>query len=459
MILPLITGPYVARVLGPQGVGINTYTGAIIQYFVLFGGLGIGLYGNRQIAYVRDNRQKLSNTFWEIQILKVITVSVAFIGFCIYLFFIHEYRIYLILQSLYIFATGFDISWLYEGIEDFKKTFTRNTLVRIISLVLILFFVKDAKDVWLYILILAVSNLAGYVALWPTLSKVIDNVDFKRLRPFRHLKGIIVLFVPFLALNIYPVINKTILKSIVGIDSSGYYEKSDVMIRMALAIVTSISAVMLPHTSKAFAENKLEKIKDLLGKSFDYVSLLSFPIAFGMAAIAPKFGVFFYGSGFKPVGNAMFIEAFAIIFMGWSSIVGNQYLIPTRQTNFYSKSVIIGSLINIFLDVPLINLFGLNGAALATVISEGYIAVYQIWVIRKQVRLTTVLENIIKYIVSALIMFIFVFVISGVFKMTVISLIIQIIVGFLVYLLFLKVLKPTTLQEVSNVMLQILKRN
>ncbi|WP_332875197.1 oligosaccharide flippase family protein [Limosilactobacillus fermentum] len=100
MILPLITGPYISRVLGPKGVGINTYTGAIVQYFVLFGGLGVVLYGNREMAYVRGNKEKMSITFWEIQILKSCTVVIEYAFFLIYLFFTNKYRPYLIIQSL-----------------------------------------------------------------------------------------------------------------------------------------------------------------------------------------------------------------------------------------------------------------------------------------------------------------------------------------------------------------------
>lgn len=449
MILPLITGPYVARVLGPEGVGINTYTGAVVQYFVLIGGLGIALYGNRQIAYVKNNSEELSTTFWEIQLIKIMTVILAYVIFMLYIVTVHQYKVYLMIQSLFIIATGFDISWLYEGIEDFKKTFTRNTLVRIISLILILLFVRSRADVWLYILILAISNLGGYIALWPSLKKILKPVKLRKLDPFKHLKGVWVLFVPYLTLNIYPVINKTLLKYFVGVNSSGYYEKSDVMIRMALTIVTSVSAVLLPHTSRAFAEGKYELIKNMLKNSFGLVSLMALPIAFGMAAIAPKFGLFFYGNGFAPVGPAMFIESFAIIFMGWSSITGNQYLIPTKQTRHYSFSVWIGTIINIALDVPLIIFLGLNGAALATVLGEASIAIYQLVAIRKQVKYYYWLGDIFKYLVSALVMFGVVNKLNSLLIMNILNLLLQIIVGAVVYGIMIILLKPSTLGQIK----------
>lgn len=458
MILPLITGPYIARVLGPTGVGINSYTGAVIQYFVLFGGLGIGLYGNRQIAYVKNDAEKLSITFWEIQLIKIFTVFLAYIFFVVYLICISQYRWYMFIQSLYIVATGFDISWLYEGIEDFKRTFTRNTLVRLISFILIMLFVRKSTDIWLYILILAISNLGGYIALWPSLRKIIIPIRLKQLRPFKHLSGIWLLFIPYLTLNIYPVINKTLLKHFVGIDSSGYYEKSDVMIRMALTIVTSISAVLLPHTSRAFAEGKIKLIKKMLKDSFGFVSMLAFPITFGLAAIAPKFGLFFYGSGFEPVGRAMFIEAFAVIFMGWSSIIGNQYLIPTRQSKYYTHSVLLGSVLNIIFDIPLIFIWGLNGAALATVLGEAAIAIYQLVVIRKQVNYYFWLADLLKYFVASVLMFLVVFLVNRMLIMNIWNFMFQIFLGLLIYGWLLVLMKPTPLKLIKTTIKQIFKK-
>ena len=458
MILPLITGPYVARVLGPKGVGINTYTGAVTQYFVLFAGLGIALYGNRQIAYVKGDPHQLSITFWEIQFIKTITTVCAFVAFSIYLIFVKEYKFYLLLQSAYILATGFDISWLYEGVEDFKKTFTRNTLVRIVSLVLILTLVHKQSDVWVYIVILAASNLGGYVALWPTLRRLLVPIKLSELHPRKHLKGTLILFVPYMTLNIYPIINKTLLKHFLGVDASGYFEKSDVMIRMALTVVTSVSAVLLPHTSKAFADGKVSLIKKLLKTSFGYVSMMAFPIALGMAAIAPKFGVFFYGEGFAPVGPAMMIESSAIIFMGWSSITGNQYLIPTMQSKHYTHSCRLCSVLTIVLAVPLIIILGLNGAAFATLSAEAFIAISQLIMISGQVDYSTWLMDIIKYCVAAIIMFCFVFFASSMLTMTILTLVLEIMLGAIIYLVCLFLMKPATNKQLKRAAFSIINR-
>lgn len=121
IIVPIITTPYINRVLGPHGVGINTFTNTIIQYFILLGSIGIGLYGNRQIAYTRKDRKKLSVTFWEIQIVKVISVTLSILLFFCYLLLFANYKFYMLLQFVNLIAAIFDISWLFEGLEDFPK--------------------------------------------------------------------------------------------------------------------------------------------------------------------------------------------------------------------------------------------------------------------------------------------------------------------------------------------------
>ena len=121
IIVPLITSAYVSRVLRPAGVGANAFTNSIIQYFILFASMGIGYYGNRQIAYVRENRKKMAKTFWEIQIVKTIMTLASFIAFEVFMIFYTRQADYMWAQSINLVAVAFDISWFYEGIENFKE--------------------------------------------------------------------------------------------------------------------------------------------------------------------------------------------------------------------------------------------------------------------------------------------------------------------------------------------------
>jgi len=146
LLIPLITTPYLARVLGPTGVGINSYTNSIIQYFILFGSIGVNLYGNRQVAFVREDKKLLSATFFEIFLMRLMTIIIAYIMFVCFLLFLKQYQTYYLMQSISIIAAAFDISWFFMGMEDFAVTVLRNLLIKIVTLVSIFSFVKSKDD-------------------------------------------------------------------------------------------------------------------------------------------------------------------------------------------------------------------------------------------------------------------------------------------------------------------------
>ena len=158
LIVPLLTSAYVSRTLKPAGVGANAFTGSIIQYFVLLANMGIGYYANRQIAYVRENKRKMSQTFWEIQILKTIMTLSAYICFEFFMMIYTRQSSYMWAQSVNLVAVAFDISWFYDGLENFKITVLKNSLVKLLSTAAIFIFIKNSNDVIFYILILALST-------------------------------------------------------------------------------------------------------------------------------------------------------------------------------------------------------------------------------------------------------------------------------------------------------------
>lgn len=179
LLVPLITTPYLSRVLGPVGIGINAYTNSIIQYFILFGSIGINLYGNRQIAFVREDRKELTKTFYEIFFLRILTIFVALLAFMFFLLSTNQYHVYYLAQSVSIIAAAFDISWFFMGVENFAVTVLRNFVVKIVTLISIFSFVKSEADLWLYILILSLSLLLGNLTLFPNLKKYIDRPIFE----------------------------------------------------------------------------------------------------------------------------------------------------------------------------------------------------------------------------------------------------------------------------------------
>ena len=211
----------------------------------------IRYYGNRQIAYVRENSYKMTQTFWEIQIVKTIMTLLAVIAFEVFMMFYTRQPEYMLAQSIDLIAVAFDISWFYEGIEDFKVTVLKNSFVKLLSMAAIFLFIKGPYDVTLYIIVLALSTLLGNLTLWSNIKKDLPKVNINILNPWRHFSPMAELFIPQIATQVYVQLNKTLLGGMVSETSAGYYQYSDNLVKLVLALVTATGTVMLPHVANA----------------------------------------------------------------------------------------------------------------------------------------------------------------------------------------------------------------
>lgn len=452
LLIPLITVPYISRVLGSEGVGINAFTNSIIQYFILFGSIGINLYGNRTIAYYRDNKEKASQAFWEILLLRVLFILLSYVAFLIFLLFTTEYTRFYFYQSILIVAASLDISWYFMGIEDFKKTVMRNIIIKLLSLFAIFSLVKEPNDLGLYILIISISTLIGNLLLWTYLKKLVNKPKWKTLSIFGHLVPTLALFFPQIATQVYLVLNKTMLGVMTDTNNVAYYEQSDKIIKIVLAIVTAVGVVMLPRVANMHANGDFKKVKQYLYFSFDFVSVICFPMAFGLAAIAPKFSIWFLGNEFAKTAELIPILTMVIIFIGWSNVLGTQYLLPTNQTKFYTMSVVSGAVVNFLLNLILIPKYGVLGAAITTVLSELTVTVAQFVFVRKELEFFCLLRDVWKYLVSSVIMFIVIRKLNVTMAGGFIEFTIQISVGVLVYVILLILLRASILLKVKKVL-------
>lgn len=451
LLIPLITTPYLARILGPTGVGINSYTNSIIQYFILFGSVGVNLYGNRQIAFVRGNKDELTNTFFEIFLMRVFTIVLSYIGFLVFLMFMKQYRIYYLMQSISIVAAAFDVSWFFMGMEDFGVTVIRNLVIKLLTLISIFSFVRTPNDLGVYILILSLSLLLGNLTLFPKLWKYVSWPRIRKLNIWRHLKPSFLLFIPQIATQVYLVVNKTMLGSMTNVENAGYFDQSDKLIKMVLAVVTATGTVMLPHVANAFANGQSKKINKYLYTSFQFVTAISVPMMFGLVSIAPMFVPLFFTDRFLSVTPLISIESVVIILIAWSNAVGTQYLLPTKRVRAYTASVVIGALVNIVLNIPMILLWGAIGTALATVVSELVVTVYQLLSIRSQIEYKKLFKDLGKYLSAGVIMYAVIFYINIFLPSSWISISIDIVVGALVYCLFLFLFRVAIFDEAVDI--------
>lgn len=418
----------------------------------MIGCIGTNVYGNRKIAFVRENKEELSKTFWEIFLLRVIMIFISLIFFYIITYqFDNKYYIYYLAQSLTIVATIFDISWFFMGLEKFDVTVVRNFIVKIIALICIFLFVKSINDLFVYILILSLSILFGNLTMFPSLKGIIYFPNITNINIKRHLKPSFILFIPEVATQVYLVLNKTMLGVIVSVQASGFYEQSDKIIKMVLAIVTATGTVMLPYVASAFAKGKTKKIKGYLYDSFSMVNTISVAIFFGLISIAHKLVPLFFSNKFISVTPLLSIEAIVIIMISWSNVIGVQYLLPTKQTKKYTYSVIVGALLNIFLNIPLIIMFSTLGAVIATVISEISVTCYQLISIKNQVSIRRLFRGTYKPFIGGTIMMFLILIIDDLMATTWISLVLEVLFGIIIYATVMILLKTDFIKIIKKI--------
>ena len=405
LILPVITTPYLSRVLGAEGIGIYSYTVSIVTYFILFGSLGIAMYAQREIAYVQDNIDKRSIIFWEVFILRAITLMISLIIFYFTFAMTGEYCVYYRILVLEIIGNIFDISAFFQGMEEFKKIVKRNLIVKFISIISIFLFVKTSADINIYLLIYVLSTLVGNLSLWLYLPKYIKKISLRNLEIKKHLKPTIVLFIPQIASQIYVVMDKTMIGLLVKDKAEvGYYEQSQKIVKIILTLATSLGTVMLPRIANEFAKGKEENIRKSILNSFNFIYLLSIPMMIGLVVITQDLIPWFLGEEFDKSIYITYAISPIMLMIGLSSVIGTQYLLPTKKQKQYTISVITGAVVNLTLNIILIPRFLSIGAAIATVVAETSVTSVQIYYIKNKFNIIEILKMSLKYFIVAIFM-------------------------------------------------------
>lgn len=447
LVLPLITTPYLSRVLGATPIGIYSYTYSIVSYFLLFGALGVGLYGQREIAYVSDDKKKRKKIFWEIAICRIITMSIAIIIYYFFLMRIGEYKIYYRIWLMELIAMAFDISWFFQGMEEFKKTVIRNVVVRVVSVTLIFVLVKKPEDLIKYITIYAIADLVGNLSLWLYLPKYFKGIKIEKIRTFSHLHPIILLFIPQIANQVYNLLDKTMIgKMIIDKSEVGFYEQGQKVIRVLLTLVTSLGIVMIPRMASTFASGDKEKIVEYMKKSFKFVFFLAFPIVLGLISVAKSFVPLFFGDGYDKVVTLLIVISPTIILTGMANVIGTQYLLPTKRQKEYTITITLGLIVNFVLNYILISLYKSVGASIATVVSELIVVIAQLYVIRKDIKTIEIIRTSYTYVLASTVMFGTTLIAKAILGIGLKSIIIQVITGVIVYVLMLWILKDEFLE-------------
>lgn len=434
LIIPLITAPYLARVIGADGVGTYSYTYSIVYYFMLFTLLGVNNYGNRTIAKVRDSKEKRTKTFWEIYLLQLILGSIMLVAYNGYLFlFCKQYKLIAFIQSLFIVSAILDINWFFFGIEEFKKTITRNTIVKLGNLVLILLLVKSKNDLWKYTLIMSGTTCLGQLVLWNFIKKEVNFIKIKPNDVIKHIKPNLILFVPVIAVSLYKMMDKVMLGALSNVTEVGFYENAEKIVNIPMTFITALGTVMLPRMANIMANGKVDKVKEYISKSISFVMFMAFAMSFGLISIGRNFAPLYFGEEFAKSGTLIMMLALTLPFLAFANVLRTQYLIPKEKDNIYIISVSLGAITNLIMNSIFIPKFASIGACIGTISAEAIVMIYQTISVRKELPIGEHLKEIIPFLLKSFLMFLIIYPLRWLSIKSIYILILQITIGIICY--------------------------
>ena len=433
LILPFITSPYIARVIGAEGLGIYSYSHTIANYFVLFSMLGLKNYGNRAVAQVRDSKEKLNSTFSDILGVHVIISAVCCLVYALYVLFLASDKLYAAIQAFLVVSALFDISWFYFGIEKFKLTVTRNTVIKIVNVICVFAFVREAGDLWKYCVIMALGMFISQLTLWIPLKKYVSIVKPDVHKMTTHIKPMLILFVPVIAVSLYKYMDKIMIGAFSSKVQLGYYENAEKVTNIPMTIITSFGTVMLPKMSNLAAKKDNSTALRYIKLSMKYVMWLAFALAFGLAAVGKVFAPVFWGEEFVLSGTLIMGLSITIPFISFANVIRTQYLIPNSKDKDYLVSVIAGAVINLIINSLLISSLGAMGATIGTIAAEILVCLIQSYSVRKNLPLLEYFKSFAVFLASGLLMFGIVYYMGTVLGGGLRTLLFQIATGVAVY--------------------------
>ena len=458
IVLPLITAPYVSRVLGSHNVGVYSYTQACANYFFLFAMLGVSNYGNRMVAAVRDDKEKLEKTFWEIYAFQFIVGTLVCIAYLIYCTFIVEQdRLVSYMQFFYVASGWLGINWLMFGLEQFKLTTIRNIVIRVGMAVLTFVLVKERNDLPIYTAIIAGGNLLSVLVIWPFALK---HVPFKRPTisgVAKHIKPNVILFWPVIAVSLYNIMDKLML----GVMSTKRRSVFILMLKYTQipnTLILALDNVMLPRMANLYATGKNKKASNLMDNVMLFAMMAAAAMSFGLAGVGPIFAPWFYGEEFTRCGLFIVLLCPVIIFKGWAGALRTQYIIPNKRDKVYLVSLTSGSIVNLTINFILIPSLQGIGAIIGTIAAEFTVAFIQFFMLRREIPIKRYILNGIGFCGIGFIMYMIIDMLPNIRLFIDLSPIlimaVQILCGVIIYLSFsaiymIKIIKqPVLVNEV-----------
>ena len=407
MAFPIVTVPYVSRVLGAHNIGIVNFVTTYANYFTLFALLGIPIYGIREISKVRNSLSDTGRAFSEIFSVSLISTALVTIVYFLTIFLVPSLReqwLYLVIAGGTLYLCCFSVDWFYIGREKLKAVAVRSLIVKGLCLIGMFLFVKSREDAIYYLLVIVFSTVASNI--WNVAYLVNHGVKinfvFGREVIKRHIRPLLVLFLSSVTISIYTMLDTLLLGFVSDYSQVGYYTSAMKISKMLITVVVTAGGLLMSRISFHHSEKNMEEIGKLIKKSFELVVAVAVPLVVIQLVSAARFVPFFFGTDFLPAIVPMMMLSSLIVICGLSNPFGMQLMLGTEHDRQYLVALAIGMVLSIVSNLLLAPRFGAIGSSMAAVIAELSVTVSVIWFSTKIIRIKIEWREILTTVVATI---------------------------------------------------------
>ena len=460
-IFPLITFPYVSRVLLPVGTGKVAFATSIVSYFSMVGMLGIPTYGIRACAKVRDDRDELSKTVQEIMVINSVAMGLSLLVYIIAIILVPRMaqdRVLFMINIATLFFNLIGCDWLYKALEQYSYITSRSILLKLVSLVLMFLMVHQKSDYVIYGAITILASVGSNFFNFINLRRFLHLKWYPNMNLSQHIKPIFSFFMMTIATTVYTNLDSVMLGFMKGDEAVGYYNAAVKIKTILVSLVTSMGAVLLPRLSFYIKEGKIKEFKELTVRSLQFVCFVSIPLWIYFTVFA-KEGIYFL-SGDAYTGSILPMQIImpTLFLIGISNLLGIQILVPMDRENDVLKSVSLGAIVNLLINAIFISRFGASGAAFGTLVAEFFVTSYQIYVLRDFLKEIVANVKLYKNIISTLLATILVLIANTLFISNISSLFMVLVISAIIFGLIYGLVGLLLKEEFTMYLLRYMKK-
>ncbi|HGL1654065.1 TPA: oligosaccharide flippase family protein [Streptococcus pneumoniae] len=404
ILFPLISYPYVSRILSVDGLGAINFSASFVNYFVLIAIFGINVYAVREGAKYRDDKKLLGKFVTEMLLVSICTAMISFSLLTVSLLLpaLSEYRSLILIFSITIIFNVVGMEWFFQLMEDYQYITLRAIIFQILSLIFLFIFVKDRNDIYVYALITVAANAGSQILNLFRLRKEVEIFRYKDYNIRNYFKPMFLIFLTLLSMNIYRYLDVTFLGFFKNDRSVGYYSLATKITSAIISMVSSVTVILTPRLAYHYKKEEFDKFYKIAYSSFDFILLLAIPVVIGVLSFSSILVDFLGGSTFVSSVLTVEILSLTILFSNLNALLITPILTVMNREKAVLKIFIIALIFNVITNMLLIPVMDFNGSALVTVLTEGIICILSLISIKSVFNVRRLFKNLFQYLVASI---------------------------------------------------------